>query len=441
MLNKTIKDIKSYFICNSIDKVILSISGGVDSIVLFYILIDLQKEITFKLFLYHVNYNMNKNSNKAFNLIEKVSNSHNVILFHDNVKLGVRNFESTARDYRYNKLNRISEKQNIKLILTAHHYDDQLETLVMRDEDGGDWVSMLGIRTFYKLIYRPFLNINKESIMKYAIQNKLEWVYDTSNDCLNFKRNKIRSQINSNYYTEDYINGILYKNKLSNQMIKGFQVKYKNKLNKQIISYSSNYILINSNFIKILKNIEEFKLFIINIIQDYFSITGVKNTKSHWVNISLFIKTSKQGSHIKIFKNIYLLKDRSYCILYIDKNIDCCYKIKFDSKEIVSWYDTSFFVHKSLPKIDDTGDYMKISNKYIENGLFITHWKHGDKINIDNQSKKISDLFINNKISNYHKQYYPIIRDCNHNILWIPNIAKKSCYSNSDNIYIKWKNQ
>ena len=59
----------------------------------------------------------------------------------------------------------------------------------------------------------------------------------------------------------------------------------------------------------------------------------------------------------------------------------------------------------------------------INNGSYISHWKKGDKIYLKDSTKKISDIFINNKISNFDKLYYPVIRSNKGNVICVPNLA------------------
>ena len=68
-------------------------------------------------------------------------------------------------------------------------------------------------------------------------------------------------------------------------------------------------------------------------------------------------------------------------------------------------------------------------------GVYLTHWKKGDSITLNKNknkiTKKISDIFINNKVSMIDKRYYPIVRDSNNKIIWIPNL-ESNLNDNSD---------
>ena len=108
MYNRIINDIHFYFISNNIKKIILSISGGVDSLFLLHVLLDLQNQYQFDIFLYHANFNMNKNSSSAVDLIKEISNNSNLKLFYDKISIEKNNFECNARVARYKRL-----KENI----------------------------------------------------------------------------------------------------------------------------------------------------------------------------------------------------------------------------------------------------------------------------------------------------------------------------------------
>tara|TARA_B110000438_G_C15769304_1_gene631110 strand:+ start:261 stop:710 length:450 start_codon:yes stop_codon:yes gene_type:complete len=144
---------------------------------------------------------------------------------------------------------------------------------------------------------------------------------------------------------------------------------------------------------------------------------------------------SRQGALFVIFDNVYIQKDRNRFILYINSNINQDTKIQI-KKESIAWYGTSFSFYKkeSFPKTHSA----KIPLNLFDDGLYLTHWKYGDKFCDNNMNKKISDIFINNKISIYNKKFYPIIRDSSNNILWIPNILDKFTDTTKNVLYAEW---
>ena len=115
-----------------------------------------------------MNYLTNSNSIHREKPCLELSKKYKYPLIIKKSYLGSKNFESNARNERYQYLNQISEINKIDFILTAHHKDDQIETLLMKYFDKSDWISYLGIREKYNKIVRPMLNIYKNEILSYA---------------------------------------------------------------------------------------------------------------------------------------------------------------------------------------------------------------------------------------------------------------------------------
>ena len=438
MIYKIARDILHYFKENNVKSVILSISGGVDSIFLLNVLLEVKKSYNYNLALYYVNYNMNKNSSKAESLIKILSKKNNLELYLNNVKLSNKNFESNARNFRYKNLSIISKENNFDLILTAHHYNDQIETLIMKEDDGADWVSFLGIRKHFNKIYRPLLSINKQFIIDASNFYNLNWVEDDTNQLLNFRRNKIRNQLNHNCYSDDFIKKIIKKHIKAKHMISLFNELYNSNLVKCIFKEYPDSLYMEISFIEKINSIEEFKLFLTRIINEKFNLHNIKCTKSHWLNIYNILTKSKQGSYVKIYSNIYLVKERNFIILFEENKIDNKYSVRLDNSNI-KWYNTSFKILNNPPKVNNL-KIIEIPSKYFNEGIYITHWKFGDFITTNENTKKVSDIFVNSKISNYEKRTYPIIRDNNYNIIWVPGLAKAFNQNNFDKVYIEWKN-
>ena len=142
--------------------------------------------------LFHTNYNFHIKSNDAESLLRQLSSKFNIKLHLLNVKLSSKNFEHNARKIRYNEILRLANEYNYDRVLTAHNYNDQLETLIMKDNDNANWISRIGIREKNQFLYRPILDINKKQIYSYAKKNSLIWIEDSTNKDISYKRNKIR---------------------------------------------------------------------------------------------------------------------------------------------------------------------------------------------------------------------------------------------------------
>ncbi|MDC0145116.1 tRNA lysidine(34) synthetase TilS, partial [bacterium] len=120
------------------NKVIVSISGGIDSIVLLDVILKIKKKLPIDLSLFHMNYDMHCNADKMQNLCIRIANENKLKIFTKKINsknlFKNTNLEAKARYVRYEKLSDICSKNKIDYILTAHHEDDQIETIYMHKE-------------------------------------------------------------------------------------------------------------------------------------------------------------------------------------------------------------------------------------------------------------------------------------------------------------------
>ena len=175
-------------------KLLLCVSGGIDSIFLYHNILALKTKYNFKIGLAHVNYNTSKISYKAMNLCKELStsNCHPLYLkvYNKTIK---SNFEHAAREVRYNFFNQIKEVEGYDYILTAHNKDDFLETLYMQREI--DDFSILPYSNSPNYMLRPLLDIKREEIEEYITNKNYLYMDDPTNLDTRYKRNHIRINV------------------------------------------------------------------------------------------------------------------------------------------------------------------------------------------------------------------------------------------------------
>lgn len=420
-MKSKINEINNFFIVNKIDNILLSISGGVDSIVLLKILLEIKK-INKKLnvSLFHTNYNFHRKSDDAQLLCKKISLKYELKLHLLSTKIDSGNFEHNARKVRYNEIINLFSAHNYDIALTAHNYNDQLETLIMKDVDNANWISRQGIRSITNHLYRPLLDTNKREIYNYAKLYNLEWIEDQSNHDIKFKRNKTRFLINSNRYNESYFTRLKKIKRISDIKYSNYLDKFKNVKNDYLLRKNKYFIELNLNFLDTFSSLET-KLFLNYLLSKTLEKTSLKITDLHWKNIYEIIKNGKNGLSINLSKKILLQKERFSIIISIPRK--CQSDIVIDNKnKNYAWYDS-----KISFKAPANNNINSVPENLINNGSYISHWKNGDKISLKNSTKKISDLFIDNKIPNYDKLHYPILRNSEGDVICVPNLATKYC--------------
>lgn len=179
-------------------KVMLACSTGVDSMVLFDLLCQLKKNN--EIIISHVNHRKREQSE----IEEKFIIDYCLKL---NIKCYVKhlphyegsNFQSWSRNERYKFFEEISIKENIDILLLAHHANDNLETIILRFIRNASLEGYAGIRQKSKYhqidIYRPLLDITKNDIIEYAKEKNIMYFDDESNASDDYTRNRIRHHI------------------------------------------------------------------------------------------------------------------------------------------------------------------------------------------------------------------------------------------------------
>ena len=194
MQNKIISNLDS-LIENENPHFLLAVSGGIDSMAL---LKFFQKNHeSYKFSVAHVNHNYHSDAKKMEHLVQDQCAQMNNDLVIANIFLkGVNsNIESNFRKMRYSKLEEIRKEIKADFILTAHHADDQVETILMKIMNSSGLDGLQGLRKLRQNIIRPMYNISKSEISDYASLNNVKYIDDPTNSDNTFTRNFLRMNV------------------------------------------------------------------------------------------------------------------------------------------------------------------------------------------------------------------------------------------------------
>ena len=183
------------------DRIAVGVSGGADSMLLLWALIDKQKQVGFHLHVINVNHNLRGKESDDDSLFvkefcEKKKLSYTI--FDADVKsLKVSEkttLEESARKARYDAFAKIMKQENLNKLFLAHHKNDQAETILMHIFRGSGVSGAGGIKQT-DLIVRPLLNLKKSEILLLAKEHGIKFVTDSSNEDNVFSRNYLRNVV------------------------------------------------------------------------------------------------------------------------------------------------------------------------------------------------------------------------------------------------------
>jgi len=179
--------------------VVLALSGGLDSMVLLDLLAKAATLQPFVLQAVYINHGISAYAQQWGDFCAGQCSLRDITFTQRSVALAGRdNLELKAREARYQALAEFicSDKH---MLLTAHHGDDQLESLLLALKRGSGAAGLSGIaaqrRFAAGVLCRPLLSFSRAGLAAYAVQQKLRWVNDDSNDDTRFERNFIRQHI------------------------------------------------------------------------------------------------------------------------------------------------------------------------------------------------------------------------------------------------------
>lgn len=198
-MEKTFKNlIKTSFPYLSESRLLIAVSGGVDSVVLAH----LCREAHLDFAIAHCNFNLRgkesdadedfvKNLGKALSA-QVFIQSFDTKKYAEDHKISI---QMAARDLRYKWFDELRTNHKYDYILTAHHANDDIETFFINLIRGSGLEGFTGIKAENNNIIRPFLSFSRKEIQDYAIGNNISWKEDSSNSSKKYIRNKIRHDL------------------------------------------------------------------------------------------------------------------------------------------------------------------------------------------------------------------------------------------------------
>ncbi|MBZ0273639.1 tRNA lysidine(34) synthetase TilS [bacterium] len=178
-------------------RVLVAVSGGLDSMSLLAALRVIAPQWKLDLAVAHVDHGIHENAADHAQFVEQHSAAIGLPFFVRRLKVRARRGESleeAARDARHAALRDMADEGGADRVATAHHLDDQAETVLYRALRGAGTSGLAGIRPLAPPFARPFLDVRRVDIESFAARHAIEFVTDPTNADIRFVRNAIRRE-------------------------------------------------------------------------------------------------------------------------------------------------------------------------------------------------------------------------------------------------------
>lgn len=184
------------------DRVIAGISGGADSVCLFFVLLELKKKMGIEFIAVHVNHQLREESADADeHFVEQLCEKYGIKLeiFHKDVvsiaKKRKQSFEEAGRAVRREAFEETLHKYHGTKIALAHHQNDNAETLLMNLSRGTGLKGLCGIRPINGIYVRPLLCMSRSEIEGFLAERGQDFCTDETNYDTAYTRNSLRHQV------------------------------------------------------------------------------------------------------------------------------------------------------------------------------------------------------------------------------------------------------
>ncbi len=416
---------------NPTDKILLTVSGGMDSVVM----LELFYQAGFNFGVAHVNFKLRaEESDGDEQFVEGLAKKYNASFYVASfdteayAKQKKLSTQMAARELRYQYFEEIRLVHIYQYIATAHHKDDQVETLFINLLRGTGISGLRGILPKQNVLIRPLLFAKREEIVKFQIEQKLPFREDSSNASDKYLRNKIRHKLmptlenlDENYL--ELLNANMQRFGESEQIYK----QHIDLVRGEVQSKKSGMHYFS---IEKLKKYSPLVTYLFELLKSYgFLFSQTED----------IVQTLNQESGKLFFSETHeLLKDRDYLI--IREKQDDQAEIKIEIEESAGSIDSPVYLKFEKLKrnknfaIPVKNTIAALDYSKLKFPLIIRNWEEGDVFCPlgSKFKKKLSDFFIDRKFNLFEKENTYLL--CSgEKIVWVIGHQLDDRYKITDN--------
>ena len=454
MERKIIAYVEKHNMLKRKDKVVIGVSGGADSVCLFFVLLKLQEVFDLSLYLVHINHQIRgKDADFDQRFVEELGKRYDVpvTVVKEDVRLYAKENklteEEAGRKVRYEAFQKVLKKEHATKIAIAHNMNDNAETMLFHLARGCGIKGLCGVLPVRDEIIRPLLCVTRDEIEDYLNSKGQKYCIDVTNFEDDYSRNQIRNHIiplmkNINLKSIEHMSETASLLKEAQSYIeKNVKSAY-----KRIVKYENGQYLLEID--ELLKDEPIIQKELIRKI--IFDLVGkLKDIDNQHIERIRMLCNMPTGKQVDLPYDIKVSREYQYIRMGIVSKIDKDYEVFIPRSGVYPIPGTDFSIDivieqylvkvNEIPKNDYTKwfDYDKICQV-----ISLRNRRNGDyfQVNKDGGTKKLKDYLIDKKIPRDKRNSIPLLADGGH-IIWIlgDRISEKYKISNTTQNILKAK--
>ena len=434
MLDKVKKYINTYDMLSEGDRVVVGISGGADSVALLHVLKELRESIGIELFGAHINHGLRGSDAKAdADFSKELCNKWGVPFFlkEVNVKALSENWkkseEEVGRWIRYSFFNEVLAQIHGNLIATAHHKNDQAETILFHIIRGTGMQGLSGMKPIRDgLLIRPLLDVSRKEIDDYIQEQGLAYRVDSTNANFTYTRNRIRNELIPTIiadFNPSIVDGLARMGNII-QEEDGFITQYCNDLYKECSVQTDEYVDLHIDKLNTYHSAIRKRLIRLALSAVKKDLEGIGYY--HIEDIVALSTQSHVGAILTLPGGIRVKKGYEYLrfIKTREKKVIAPFDVPLDIPGVV--YIESLQLMITTEQLTQKSDLIfateciYIDRNVVRGDLRIRQRRNGDRFKPlgVNGTKKLKDYFIDKKIPREERDSIPLLVD-EDNIIWV----------------------
>ena len=429
--------IHKHHLINRGDTIVVGVSGGPDSIALLHYLGNVALSFQLKLVAAHVDHSL-RGKESAKDLLFVKHYCHQEGITFEASTIDVNHYKEqhqistqvAARECRYHFFKEKMKKHQANLLALAHHGDDQVETMLMRQVHGSISSGLAGIparRPFSTgYLIRPFLSVSKEQILRYCSDHMLDYRSDPSNDKDDYMRNRFRHHVlpflkeeNPNVHKRYQ----LYSERM--QEDERFLVELaKQHLEKVIIDQNDKFVKMDNKAYHCLPIPLQRR--VIHLILNYLYRGNAPFSSIHIEDLRLMLDSEHPSASLNLPLKLRAVKSYTTCYFSFETFL----QPEPYTYHLPLWgsVETPTGTITAVP-VKDVPQSLAGNDLIVEGHLLpavVRSRRPGDRIQPKGMigTKKVKDIFIDRKIDRSERDVWPIVEDVTGQIIWVAGVTR-----------------